>query len=68
MPYRNDNFKQFKLTFYKMITNMRTIKAGWRDREFGDGVGVKYGAVGGEKMLDCRTFLSELHRETGSLN
>lgn len=51
-----------------MITNMRTIKAGWRDREFGDGVGIKYGVVGGERRLDCRTFLSELHRETGSLN
>lgn len=39
-----------------MINSMRTIKARWSDREFGDGVGVKVGAVGGERRFTVGPF------------
>lgn len=38
------------------MINILTYKAGWRNREFGDGVVVKDGAVGGERRFTVGPF------------
>lgn len=49
-----------------MMNTMYINKAGQREREFGDGVGVKEST--GEGSLHWHNLLSEVDRETDSLN